>query len=178
MTTTYIPAIKVSYLALMKRELGKIKTVETIHDKPVVLPKEPKLRLKESILQSNILVRRTKPLPIFKIEEIKNIEYKIRKLQDEFRYLSITRLMDSYFYDQELKRCYERVSHHRLLIHLSKNQIIEGIHLRAQEEFPDDPHYVRIQTRNLEEIFNYQLEDQVYEQNELWHSIYLLEMIS
>jgi hypothetical protein len=60
---------------------------------------------------------------------------------------------------------------------LSKEQIIDGIQWRAQEEFPDDPNYVRIQTRKLDYIFNSQLEDLTYETNEILREIDRLEEI-
>ena len=85
-------------------------------------------------------------------------------------------LDDFYCMDiEELKLCFERVSHYRLWIHLSKEQIIDGIQWRAQEELPDDPNYVRIQTRKLDYIFNSQLEDLTYETTEILREIDCLE---
>jgi len=167
-----------SYCAMMRREIGlPTESKGSIHDQPKTCPKKTP-RLKESILEKRVLVKRTKPLPIDRVQKILDLELKIERLKHDFKFLSFGRLDDFYDSDiEELKLCFERVSHHRLWIHLSKEQIIDGIQWRAQEEFPDDPNYVRIQTRKLDYIFNSQLEDLTYETNEILREIDRLEEI-
>jgi hypothetical protein len=173
-----IPPKRISYVALLRRETGlPTESKRSIHDQPVICP-EKTPRLKKSILEERALVERTEPLPIGRVQKILDLESKIKRLQHDFNFLSFGRLDDFYYMDiEELKLCFERVSHYRLWIHLSKEQIIDGIQWRAQEEFPDDPNYVRIQTRKLDYIFNSQLEDLTYETNEILREIDRLEEI-
>jgi hypothetical protein len=173
-----IPPKRISYVALLRRETGlPTESKRSIHEQPKTCP-EKTPRLKKSILEERVLVERTKPLPIGRVQKIMDLELKIEKLKHEFKFLSFCRLCDFYYSDiEELKLCYQKVSRHRLWIHLSKEQIIDGIQLRAQEEFPDDPNYVRIQTRKLDYIFNSQLEDLTYETNEILREIDRLEEI-
>jgi hypothetical protein len=171
-----IPSKRISYVALLRRETGlPTESKRSIHEQPkTCLEKTP--RLKKSILEERALVERTEPLPIGKVQKILDLKSKIKRLQHDFKFLSFGRLDDFYCMDiEELKLCFERVSHHRLWIHLSKEQIIDGIQWRAQEEFPDDPNYVRIQTRKLDYIFNSQLEDLTYETTEILREIDCLE---
>ena len=165
-----------SYCTMMRREIGlPTESKRSIHEQPVICP-EKTPRLKESIIEKRVLVERTEPLPIGKVQKILDLQSKIERLKHDFKFLRFGRLCDFYYMDiEELKLCFERVSHHRLWIHLSKEQIIDGIQWRAQEEFPDDPNYVRIQTRKLDYIFNSQLEDLTYETTEILREIDCLE---
>ena len=168
----------VSPLALLGREIGLFtKRKQTIHYKPVIHPEEP--GLKGSILQAKILVRRRIPLPFYMKKDIEELELKIQQLQHDFKFLSFGRLDDFFYSDiHELKLCFERVSHHRTGVSLSKDQIIDGIKLRAQEEFPDDPNYVEIQSCKLDEIFRNQQENLTYDTNEILREIDRLEEIN
>ena len=166
----------VSYLALFRREIGlPTRLRKSIHDSPVIHSEEPSLI--GSILTQNVLVKRRNPLPSSNVQKILDLELKILQLQDDFKLLSLDQLQDFVNWGgiSELKQCFERVSHRRLGIRLSKERIIDGIQLRAKEEFPDDPNYVEIQTRNLDKIFIFQQEDLTYETNEILRKIDRLE---
>jgi hypothetical protein len=171
-------AAYVSHLALLRREMGlSTKLKQSIHDPLVIHSKEPSL--KGSFLTQNVLVKRRNPLPSSNLQKILDLELKILQLQDDFKFLSLGELQDFVNLGgiSELKQCFERVSHHRPWIRLSKKRIIDGIQLRAKEEFPDDPNYVENQTLKLDEIFIFQQEDLTYETNEILREIDRLEKI-
>jgi hypothetical protein len=174
------PLAHVSYFGMLGREIGLCtKRRETIHDQRVENSK--KLGFKKSILAENILVKRKIPLPFYMRQDIEKLELKIQQLQYDFKFLSFGHLCDFFYLDiHELKLCFERVSRHRIGIYgvcLSKDQIIDGIKLRAQEEFSDDPNYEEIQTWKLDEIFRNQREDLTYETNEISREIHRLKKI-
>jgi hypothetical protein len=175
------PLAHVSYFGMLGREIGLCtKRRETIHEQRLEdddSPPHPSL--KRLISQAKTLVSIN--LPFYMRQDIEKLELKIQRLQYDFKFLSFGRLCDFFYLDiHELKLCFERVSRHRIGVYgvcLSKDQIIDGIKLRAQEEFSDDPNYEEIQTWKLDEIFLNQREDLTYETNEILREIDRLEEI-
>lgn len=165
---------------MLGRELG-VYTIrrETINERPVEGSK--KLGFKQSILRTNILVKRKIPLPFYMRQEIENLHLNIVRLRREFKVLSMDRLYDFFILDiDELKACFKRVSQFYgfpVGCCLSKDRIIEGIKMRAREEFSDEPNYEEIQTQKLAEIFSFQQEELTVRINEVLREIDQLEAI-
>lgn len=161
------PKYQPSPLGLMRREMGL--PTHTIGIGYGV----PENRLRTSILLENILVR--KHLPSYILENIKELELRIQQLWHDSKSLSMSQLTDFSYNDiKELKKCFKRVRQFYVLplgCRLSKDRIIEGITMRAREEFPDDPNYVEIQTRKLDEIFKEIQEVLTIQTNEILQEI-------
>jgi len=148
----------VNYLGLMRRELGyPTRSKPSVFDPPLIPKKvDPQKDVinKSSIEQQCYVVTKvSNPRNKEKAEDAKNELLEVSMNSDRIKFDALSKLCGP---DKELKHAFKKVIHTGTRFGLTKNQIIEGIVLRASEMSLNDSEkskYVEEQTKFLENIF-------------------------
>lgn len=165
----YAAGANVSYVALMKRELGlHTRLINSVLEPSTVLSKEDN-SLRYSIQQPCCLV--AKKIQPCRTEEALKKRDELHTLQKgpiRITFAELSKFLGS----QELQKCYKKVMKYYGVGPFTRKQIIVGIEMRAQELFHNDPEYVQKTSENLEKILRCHFEEQT---RKLYFSILLSE---
>jgi hypothetical protein len=151
----------VNYLGLMRRELGyPTGSKPSVFDPPLIPKKvDPQKAVinKSSIEQQCYVVTKvSNPRNKQKAEDAKKELLEVSMNADRIKFDALSKFYGPNHLKNELKHSFKRVIHTGTRFGLTKNQIIEGIVLRANEMSLNDSEYskyVEEQTKFLENIF-------------------------